>query len=52
MAKRKKKKQWAVEAVQRRGAGLASTTRGRARIFKDRKKEQARRACRGKVNDE
>ncbi len=33
-----------------RGAGaLANSTRGRARTFKDRRKEDARKACRGKV---
>jgi hypothetical protein len=28
------------------GAGVASTTKGRARTFKNRKKEAARKACR------
>lgn len=37
------------EEAKRRAAGLASTTKGRARTFKNKKKEAARKACRGKV---
>lgn len=36
-------------ALRAAGAGLASTTRGRSRVFVDRKKQQARRACRRRV---
>jgi hypothetical protein len=51
MSKKKaKKKSIVVERLQRSGAGMASTTKGRARRFTDRKKEAARKACRG--NDE
>lgn len=42
----KNRKNKTIEGLQRRGAGLAATTRGRARKFTDRRKEAARRACR------
>jgi hypothetical protein len=52
MKKRKKKRlPKAAEAVQRTGAALAATTKGRARRFTDRKKQAARDACR-KNNDD
>lgn len=38
------------KAIAAAGAGLASTTQGRARVFVDRKREQDRRACRGRVD--
>lgn len=38
-----------VEASRRKAAGMAAATQGRARRFKDRKKEASRRACRGKI---
>lgn len=38
-----------VEEIKRSGAGLASTTKGRARVFKNRKKENNKRACRRPV---
>jgi hypothetical protein len=44
----KKRANKQVEASRRKAAGMASATRGRARRFTDRRKEQARRACRGK----
>jgi hypothetical protein len=46
MKANRKAKPKAVRVAQARGAGLASTTRGRARTFVNRKKEQARRVCR------
>jgi len=39
----------AAEGLKRRGHGMAAATRGRARRFRDRRKEAARRACRGEV---
>ena len=54
MAKRKKnkknKKSRAVAAGAARAAGMASTTFGRARRFKDRKREEDRKACRKPVD--
>lgn len=34
------------------GDAMANATRGRARVFKDKRKEQSRNACRGKVRQE
>lgn len=34
------------------GAAMANATRGRARTFKDRKREANKNACRGKVEKE
>jgi len=42
-----KKLPMGVEQAKRRGAGLASTTKGRARSFTNRKKQANRNACRG-----
>jgi len=36
-----------VEELKARAAGMAFATRGRARRFKDRKKDADRKACRG-----
>lgn len=49
MARKRSKKRLpkSAEEAQRGGAALANTTRGRARSFKDRKKEASRKACRG-----
>jgi len=50
MARRKRKKKRlpkVIEAMKARAAGMAAATKGRARVFKDRKKEAARKACRG-----
>lgn len=54
MARKKKKKRLPriIELLKASGAGLASTTKGRARTFKDRKKEADRNACRGKQPSE
>lgn len=41
-----------VQRLRQTGAGMASATRGRARTFTDRKKEEDRNACRGKQEDE
>ena len=38
----------AAERVKRSGHGMANATRGRARTFKHKKKEQSKNACRGK----
>ena len=45
----KKQAEKQAEASRRKAAGMASATQGRARRFTDRKKEQARRACRSKI---
>ncbi len=52
MAKRKNKKNKKREVAtgQARAAGLASTTFGRARRFKDKKRDAARKACRKPVD--
>jgi len=51
MAKRKKsKKNRNAAAGQARAAGMASTTFGRSRKFKNRKKDQAKKACRKAVD--
>ena len=48
MKRRKKVPRQAEES--KRGAGaMANATRGRARRFKDRKKDANKKACRGKV---
>jgi len=49
MKRKKKRLPKGAEAAKRQSAGLAATTKGRSRRFKDRKKEQARNACRGKL---
>jgi len=41
----------AIKKLKASGAGLAATTKGRKTTFKDRKRESARKACRGKLND-
>lgn len=40
------------EEAQRGAAAMANATKGRARTFKDRKKDANRKACRGKVDHE
>ena len=45
----KKRPSPAREDSKARAAGMAAATRGRARRFKDRRKEASRRACRGPV---
>lgn len=45
----KNRKSKSVEGLQRRAAGMAAATRGRARKFTNRRKEASRRACRGPV---
>jgi len=46
-----KKKSKAAERVKRLADGMASATKGRARVFQDRKKEASRKACRGKATE-
>jgi hypothetical protein len=46
MKKNKKRLPRQVEAIKARGAGMAAATQGRARTFTDRKKKQAKNACR------
>ena len=41
-----KTKTRAAEGLARRAAGMAASTRGRARRFTDRRKEASRKACR------
>lgn len=51
MARKKRKKKRLpriVEALKAENAGMAAATKGRARTFKNRKKEADRNACRGK----
>lgn len=50
MAKRKNKKNRNAAAGQARAAGMASTTFGRARTFKNRKKDADKKACRKPVD--
>ena len=45
--KNKKRLPLIIERLKAGGAGMAAATRGRARTFKDRKKEASRKACRG-----
>lgn len=55
MARRKRKSKRlpkGAEEAQRGAGAMAAATRGRARTFKDRRKDAARNACRGKANDE
>lgn len=49
--KKKQRPSHLMRMLKASGAGLASTTKGRARTFKDRKKEASRKACRGKVEE-
>ena len=42
----------AAEEAKRGAAALAAATRGRARVFKNKKKDADRNACRGKVTEE
>lgn len=46
--KKKKRPSHKMLLLKAAGAGMASATRGRARTFKDRKKEASRKACRGR----
>jgi hypothetical protein len=53
MGKRKNKRlPKAAEEAKAGGAAMANATRGRARVFKNRKKEADRTACRGKLKHE
>lgn len=47
----KKQLPLAVAKLKARGAGLAASTRGRKTRFKDRKKDAARKACRGREDE-
>jgi len=47
--KKRKRKNPDQEVAQRGAGAMANATQGRARTFKNRKKEAARRACRGKI---
>lgn len=49
---RMEKKNTAAEKAKRGAAGMARATHGRARTFKDRKKEAARKACRKKLDSD
>lgn len=52
MAKRKKRKSRAAEAAKAGAAAMARATHGRKTSFKNKKKDNARRACRGKIEAE
>ena len=47
--KNKKRSRKAVAAVKATAAAMANATRGRKTTFQNRKKEQARKACRGTI---
>jgi len=51
MARKKHDLPKAVQDLKARGAGLAAATRGRKTRFKDRKRDAARKACRGNNNE-
>jgi hypothetical protein len=40
------------EEAQRIAGGMANQTKGRARVFQNRKKEDSRKACRGRFKGE
>ena len=44
-------KKHVVNKLKARGAGIASTTKGRKTTFKDRKKDANRKACRGRHDE-
>ena len=48
---RKKKLPKAAEEAKAGGAAMANATRGRARVFKNRKREESRNQCRGQIKD-
>lgn len=53
MARKKKKRlPLHIERLKASGAGMAAATKGRARTFKNRKKEADRKACRGKQHED
>lgn len=46
---RNKRERLILERAKRGADGMAASTFGRARTYKDRRKEASRKACRGKV---
>ena len=52
MAKRKKRSRKAIEQAKAGAAAMARLTHKRKTTFENRKKEAARRACRGKIQAE
>ena len=49
---KKKRKNKAAETAKAGAAAMANATRGRARVFDNKKKKAARDACRGKIQAE
>lgn len=52
MVQKRKKLPKVVEESKRRAAGMASATKGRARTFKNKKKEDSKKKCREKNVDD